>query len=601
MLKRARKINAYTGRLLSNVVWASGLVWDHCRSQSIGILITSLVHIALPASLLITSRNLINAVVESVQSGIALQSSFYLWLGLNLATLMLMQLVTFAGKYIDQRLFDEMNLKVMWDILNHAEKLDYGYFEDPQFFDIMERAQRSMGRHIARFTRLVISVITGAIQLISVVIILLVIEPLVALVILGIAVPYLYSRWKIVATRYSLNFNRSTKRRWTTYFVSQFTNRATVPEVRFLGLGPILKDRGVELLREFKNQDKELHKRDLFADATFAIVSVTLFFFILLRIGDGVITNSLTVGDFTVVLASTTTIRNMISTIVNQGSRIVEHALYVSDLRTFLAIPERAGAAQNHRGEVIHGEIEFENVSFKYPGSKQYALKNASLKINPGEVIAFVGDNGSGKSTIVKLISRLYDVEEGRILIDGRDVKSIELEELYSNLTFKMQSFNSYEATALENISYGNWKEHLNDKNAVGKVIELLGMEDLISSLPEGYDTFLGKRFGHHELSGGQWQQIAIARAFMREVPIVILDEPTSSLDVEAEFDLIHRFDELAEKSTIILISHRFSTVSKADKIFVVEKGEIIQQGSHAELIKLRGKYADMYSIYLSI
>jgi ABC-type multidrug transport system fused ATPase/permease subunit len=238
-------------------------------------------------------------------------------------------------------------------------------------------------------------------------------------------------------------------------------------------------------------------------------------------------------------------------------------------------------------------------VTFTYSGPNEPALKDISLYIKPGETVALVGENGAGKTTLVKLIARLYDPDEGSILFDGVDVKELSLVSLHSKISFVFQTFGRYEATVGENIAYGDLRKVMDDTEKIEQIARLAGVHNMIQAMPQGYNTMLGRIFGEYNPSEGQWQQIALARAFARHAVLLILDEPTSNLDARSEYELFSRFQEVAQGRTTILISHRFSTVSMADRILVMDKGQIVEQGTHQGLITQGGHYASLYRLHL--
>ena len=277
-----------------------------------------------------------------------------------------------------------------------------------------------------------------------------------------------------------------------------------------------------------------------------------------------------------------------------------EQLLFVSNVLDFLSVsPKAASTGSVATIQQAPVAIEVRNVTFTYPGAADPVIRDVSLQIRAGEALAIVGENGAGKTTLVKLLARLYEPDDGQILFDGIDIREMTPEAHRRRLSFVVQTFGRYEAKISDNIAYGDWRRMMNNRERVGQIARLANVHDLIEAMPQGYDTLLGRKFGEYDLSGGQWQKIAVARALAREGWLFILDEPTSNLDARAEYELFSHFRELAETRTTLLISHRFSTVSMADRILVMDEGRIVERGTHQELLDLGGHYASLYALHL--
>jgi ATP-binding cassette subfamily B protein len=289
-------------------------------------------------------------------------------------------------------------------------------------------------------------------------------------------------------------------------------------------------------------------------------------------------------------------LRNALESVVLASASGLTNALQVAHLRAFLEVTPVIKRTQGRTSGIDRGAVDVSNVTFTYPGATTPTLVDLSLHIEPGEIVAVVGRNGAGKTTLVHLLARFYDPQQGRISIDGVDLRDLSQEYLHDRIGFVFQHPGRYEASVRENIAYGKWSKLLNNGNGVEVIAQRAGIDPLIRRLPRGYETELGREFGETNLSGGQWQQIAIARALARDAALLILDEPAASLDAEAEYELFCSSRRLAEGRTTILISHRFSTVSMADRILVMDRGHLVESGTHTGLLAKNGYYATLYS-----
>jgi ATP-binding cassette, subfamily B, bacterial len=589
--------NADLKKLLANAWWALKLIWSTNASVTLGLIMSTLARAMVPAGLALFARGLINTFVNDGSAALSMEAVLP-WLFMGFGVTLVEAIAPLAQRFCTQRLHDDMNIRITSDVLSHAEKLDLTFFEDPAKRDLLDRAQQNPAEPFMAFVLELQNMVTNILQTLSLAALLAVVEPLVLLALAPFALPYLVFHWRLSKRRYQEEFQRTPRRRWTSYFVSLLTGRQTVAEIKLLDLSPYLRKRFESLMQEFRERDRSLYRRNFSGSTLFALATTVAFFTVFFRVVANVFNGSLTVGDVAMFGGATARLRFSLEWTIRALSSTLEQTLYISNLVEFFKEKPKMLSGAATLASPCRAEISLRNISFTYPGSSEPALRDISLHIRAGETIALVGENGAGKTTLVKLLARLYDPDTGGIEFDGVDLRALSLEHLHKQIGFVFQDFNRFEASAADNIAYGDWRALSGNRQKVEEVARLAGVDAMIKEMPNGHDTPLGRLFGERDLSKGQWQKLAIARAFARDASILILDEPSANLSVQAEYELFCRFHELSRGRTTILVSHRFSTLSIADRIVVMEKGRIVESGSHQELLAHGRLYARLYRLH---
>lgn len=585
-------------RILNDIAWCFGLAWS-CSPWLLSLIgSTALLRGLAPVGLAIAARGIVNAVVQGPQAGDA-SASLSWWMAAGLSVAIVDSLSRCVSRVGVTLLEQKLDFRINSDILEHAGKLELAHFEDPRLQDTMARARDQVAKSFIKCLNSAVRAFSGAIQVVSLVGLLVRISPPV-LFIVPLGLPYLWHQWKYSKRRLELVYTRGRRSRWTDYFVRQLTTHQSVPEVKVLGIASLLKDRYRKIAEAFVGQDRAIHLRRLRFDVVYVIVSTIAAYLAFYRVAVDAVAERLTVGDVAVFGGAAIRLATTIDNVVVHTARVREYVHHAANFREFLEVRPDRRPALCRPPAACRGEIELRRVTFKYAGSPTPVLQDVSLHIRPGETIALVGENGSGKTTLMKLLAGLYAPTMGRVFLDGHDVSTLSPEFMRRHVSIVFQEHGRYEATAEENIAYGDWDRCREHPELVRRGAALAGIEHLIEMMPQGYETMLGREFGEFTLSVGQWQQLAVARALVKESAVLVLDEPTASMDAIAERRLVKRFAEIARGRTTILISHRLSTIRIADRIVVLAEGRVEEQGTHAELLVANGRYTRFHRTYRS-
>jgi ABC-type multidrug transport system, ATPase and permease components len=583
---------------LGNLPQFFKLVWQTSRSLTIATACIRIIRSAIPVSILYVGKLIIDQVVQLNHGSQA--SHYHLWelVAIELALAILSDALGRASTLIDSLLGDLFSNYTSIRIMEHAAILDLEQFEDSTFYDKLERArQQTIGRTI--LLSQVMSQVQDLITMGFLAAGLIVFNPWLIVLLFIAVLPAFVGESYFNDRNYSLSRRQTPERRELDYVRYIGASDETAKEVKLFNLSGFLVDRFKQLSLKFYFDNRKLAiKRSLWG-TLFSLFGTVGYYGAYVYIISKTIQGKISIGDLTFLAGSFRQLRSLLDNVLSRFTAVSQGAIYLKDFFDFFEIKPHivpSSTALPFPVPIKDGFV-FENVGFKYTNSDHFANRHLNFKLSAGEKLALVGENGAGKTTLVKLLARLYDPTEGRILLDGHDLREYNLADLRKNVGVIFQDYIRYQMTVSQNIAVGNIDEKENRELVIKSAQKSLA-DRLVQKLAGKYDQALGKRFNQGvELSGGEWQKIALARAYMKDAQLLILDEPTSALDARAEYEVFQRFAELTKGKTAVLISHRFSTVRMADRILVLDKGELLEMGSHEELLEHNGRYAELFNL----
>ena len=594
---------------LRNVPPFLKLVWHTSRALTLGTLSLRLVRALLPVVMLFVGKLIIDEVIALAQTPGAPQTlrGWYasglvdrlLWLlAAEFALAVLSDVLGRAVSLLDSLLSEQFSNTTSVRLMEHAATLDLEDFEDSELQDRLERARRQASGRMTLTSQLfgqaqdIVTIVSFGAGLV-------IFAPWLIVLLVVALVPAFLGEAHFNAQSYALAYSRTPEQRELDYVRQTGASVESAKEVKIFALNAFLIDRYRELATAFYRANRHLAlRRAGWGGALTALGTVgyyVAYAFIVWR----TLAGQFSIGDLTFLAGSFRRLGTLLEGLLIGFSQTAAQALYLDDLFSFFAIEPEIQSPEHPRpfpSPIAHG-FTFEDVGFIYPGAERWAVRHLDFTLKAGEVLALVGENGAGKTTLVKLLARLYDPDEGRILLDGHDLREYDLDDLRAHVGVIFQDFVRYHLTAAENIAVGRI-EARTDRARIERAARQSLADEVIAKLPRGYEQIIGKRFRRGvELSGGEWQKVAIARAYMRDAEVLILDEPTAALDARSEFEVFKRFKELSSGKTAVLISHRFSSVRMADRILVLADGTVEAAGTHEELIAAGGRYAELFEL----
>jgi ATP-binding cassette, subfamily B, bacterial len=585
-------------RALQNVPPVLGMIWKAAPTGVFGGVLFRVLVAVIPAAALFVTEYIIQGVDRYWNHIAPLPHNFWWLVAAEFALACLAMIFSRLADYCETNVADLFTRYIGKRIMEHASTLDLTSYENPVVYDKMDRA-RVQGTDRVAMIRAMGQLIQQAITTVTLAIQVAFYAPWILAILFIAVLPAFVGETHFSFLGYSLNFRQTPARREMDYLRIIGGSKESIKELKLFGLGQFFVKRYTTITDELHEETEQLARKKLVVGTLLTVLGTVGYYATYAYVIYETVLRVFNLGQLVLLTGAIAGASTNIQAVFTTFSGIADQALFMTDLLEFFAVRPRVFSKPNALPvpRPIQQGFEFRNVSFSYPGHSRVVLGNVSFKLERGERIALVGENGQGKTTIVKLMVRLYDVTAGQILLDGVDLREYELEDLWKEVGVIFQDFVRYEMSAAHNIAMGRIEEAQNEER-VRIAAEKSLADQVIARLPKKYEQILGSRFeGGVDLSGGEWQKIALARAYLRDAQVLILDEPTAALDARSEHEVFQRFAELTEGKMSLLISHRFSTVRMANRILVLENGRIAEQGAHEELLKNRGRYAEMFEL----
>ncbi len=583
---------------LRNIRPLLGMVWSTSPPLVSVTIALRLVRAMLPLAMLWVSKLILDAVVAWIKRGNGNATHLWKLVALELGLAVLSDLLARANSLADSLLGDRFTNRISVRLIEHATQLDLASFEDPVFYDKLERARRQTTGRIGLLAA-VLNVGQDTLSLISLSAGLIVFSPWLMILLIAAVIPAFLGETHFTTLAYSVLYRWTPQRRLLDYIRLLGASSQSAKEVKIFGLGGHLSERYREVSDRIYEDNKKVAVKRAGVGFLLNLISTGGYYGAYAVVLIRTLAGAISVGTFTFLTGAFSRSRSYIERILQSFTDISDQALYLKDLFEFFEMQPaiRSAPSALPAPRPMRDGFEFRNVSFAYPGSSHMVVENINFRLAAQEKIALIGENGAGKTTLVKLLARLYDPTAGQIFLDGVDLHEYDVEDLRKEIGVIFQDYMRYELLAKENIGFGKI-EDLADHARIEAAAQKSMASQVIGKLPNGYDQMIGRRFdGGVDLSGGEWQKFALARAYMRDAQLLILDEPTATLDARAEYEVFRRFAELTKGRTAVLISHRFSTVRMADRILVLQDGRIREQGTHNHLLALGGQYAELFEL----